>query len=514
MKKNNFYITTPLYYINDQAHLGTAYTTIMADVLNRYHQFFGKNTFFLTGTDEHGQKCQQAAQNKKIPIQDYCDDMSQNFKSKWKQLNIQYDLFFRTSFHGHKKAVQQILQKLYEAGDIYSNTYEGWYCVSDEIFYTQKDLVDGKSPSGKKLVPLKEKAWFFKMSKYQKQLQKHLDDHPDFIQPVQKQNEIQGFLKQDLQDLCISRPKARVSWGIELPFDSSCVTYVWFDALCNYITGIGYLTDPKKFHDFWETGQQVHLIGKDILIPHAIYWPCILMSLSLPLPNQLLVHGWILNSDQEKMSKSQGDKLDPLKLLDTFAVDEFRWFVSKDIPFDRDVHVSPSFMKQKINESLSDGLGNIFSRLSRLIDTHFDGYLEPVLYTQQFEIDHDKEKQLKILTLQTCEKFQKHLYDLKLAQALELISFLLVQLNKYLEQTAPWTCIKNKDFKEAKIILYTSLEILRICSILLHPVMPNKMTKLLSALGEQALFKNISWGHFDFKKQIKHPEPLFPKIKD
>ena len=509
--KKGFYITSPLYYVNDLPHLGTAYTTIIADILNRYHRFFGKETFFLTGTDEHGQKCQQSAQQRNLSPQDHCNQMSACFEQTWQKLGIQYDFFFRTSFDWHKKAVQQILQKLYEKGDIYPSHYKGWYCVSEEIFYTEKDLKDGKSPSGKEVIPLEEKAWFFKMSKYQERLKKYMDDQPHFIRPAHRQNETKGFLKKPLQDLCISRPKERVSWGVELPFDKNCVAYVWLDALCNYITGAGYLRDEESFAKYWHDARTVHLIGKDILMTHAVYWPCLLMALELPLPQTLFAHGWLLNKDHEKMSKSKGEKLDPLELSQLFGLDGLRWFLARDIPLGKDLFISKTLMKNRINEDLADNFGNIFSRVSRLAEKHFEGLVPKPSDSQNS--DSGKAHHLRVLTEKITQSFPQHVENFELSQALEKVSQLLRELNRYLEQTTPWKLVKT-DKAEAACVLYTVFETLRICAILTYPVMPAKMKEFLLELGEEPLFKNRKWACFSFPKPVHSLKPLFPKIED
>ena len=410
----------------------------------------------------------------------------------------------------HTQIVQSVLQKLKDQGDIYSADYKGWYCVSEETFYTEKDLVDGKSPSGREVIPLEEKAWFFRMSKYQGPLQKHLESYPNFIYPSYRQNEIKGFLKKPLWDLCISRPKKRVSWGIELPFDKSCVAYVWVDALLNYITGVGYggasLEDKSDFEKWWKQAGGIHLIGKDILMTHAVYWPCLLMALDLSLPKKILVHGWLLNKDSEKMSKSKGDKLDPIELSQSLGVCELRYFLARGIALGKDSYVSKSLMTKRINEDLADNLGNIFSRISRLIEKHFEGHI-PKVY------EKEKDNHLKHLTEKTCKSFKEQMENFELSQALTSLSDLLGEVNRYLEQKAPWKLVKT-DKMEAGIVLYNSLEVLRICAILLAPVMPQKMEQLLSKLGEEIDFRHIQWGRQPLKKLLKHSQPLFPKIKD
>ena len=501
-----FYISTPLYYVNDKPHLGTAYTSLIADILNRCQKLFGRSSFFITGTDEHGQKCEQTAVRKGLTPQRYCDQMSPQFEQTWKALNIEYDVFFRTSFDYHCQAVQTALQNLYNKGEIYSSNYKGWYCVSEEIFYTEKDLVNGKSPTGKEVTALEEKAWFFKMSKYQKALQEHLDSHSQFIRPKERQNEIKGFLKQPLQDLCISRPKKRVSWGVELPFDKECVAYVWVDALLNYITGAGYLNREEDFKKNWLSAETSHLIGKDILMTHAVYWPCLLMALELPLPQTIFAHGWLLNKKDEKMSKSQGDKLDPLELSQLLGLEELRWFLAKEVVLGKDSAISIGLMAQKINEDLADNLGNIFSRVSRLIEKNFEGQIPSYK-----EASYRENSLLKRLTEEKRQTFKNQIDNFELSQALGALSALLVEVNKYLEQTAPWKLVKT-DKQKAGLVLYDCLEVLRICGILLFPVMPKKMEQLLSALGESVKFENTEWGRLPLGKNLKHSKALFPKI--
>ncbi len=525
-----FYITTPLYYVNDRPHLGTAYTSIIADILNRYHRLFGRETFFLTGTDEHGQKCEQAARERGLSPQQHCDQMRSRFQQVWEKLNIGYSpvggkdrSFFYTSHRypggdgrlDHAKIVQNALQSLKDKGDIYPANYKGWYCVSEEIFYMKKDLVNGQSPSGKEVIPLEEKAWFFKMSKYQKALQKHLEENKSFIRPSYRQNEIKSFLKEPLQDLCVSRPKKRVSWGIELPFDASCVVYVWVDALLNYITGAGYGSkerpDQIHFEKYWRQTGPAHLIGKDILMTHAVYWPCLLMALDLPLPKAIFAHGWLLNKSSEKMSKSQGDKLDPVELSDILGVGGLRCFLAKEIILGRDSAVSKDLMIQRVNEDLSDNLGNIYSRVSRLLEKYFDGRAP-----QPADLRAEEgENHLKHLAERACGNLKGQIENFELSQALSAIFDLLKEVNKYLERTAPWTAVKT-DKEKAGRALYHALEVLRICAILLSPVLPEKMSRLLSDLGEKSgdslRLESAQWGSFPFNKSIQHPKPLFPKI--
>ena len=512
-----FYITSPLYYVNDRPHLGTAYTTILVDIFNRYHQLFGEDTFFLTGTDEHGQKCQQAAESRGLSPKKHCDEMSENFKQAWEALNIKYDLFFRTTHRynknlhkvDHTGVVQEALQKLKDQGDIYKDVYQGWYSVSEEIFYTEKELVDGKSPSGKEVIPIKEENYFFKMSRYQERLQKHLEENPDFIYPSVRQNELKGFLKKPLQDLCISRPKKRISWGVELPFDSDYVAYVWVDALLNYITGVGYGgegEDKSSFEKWWMQTGAVHFIGKDILITHGIYWTCLLMALDLPLPKTVVAHGWLLNKSQEKMSKSKGDVLDPLKLSQSLGVSALRYVLSREVILGNDAFISREMIVQRIHQDLSDNPGNILSRLSRLTEKHFDGKVPSPLESEKDFFG------LKNLSEETALYVRENVEGFRLSQALEKVNVLWAEINRVLERTAPWKQVKQ-DKQGAGNVIYSALEALRISAILVSPVMPDKMNHLLSILGNEKVFwKDVEWGGLIPGQPLTHGEPLFPKM--
>ena len=525
-KPSRFYITTPIYYVNDSPHLGTAYTSIISDIFNRYHRLFGEETFFLTGLDEHGQKSQQAAEALGKHPQEHCDEMSRIYQKTWKALNIKYDLFFRTTHRydksSHKKnhtdAVQKVLQRLKNQGDIYEGLYKGWYSVSEEIFYKEKELVDGKSPSGREVIPIEEKNYFFRMSKYQERLQKYLESHPSFILPSWRQNELKGFLKKPLQDLCISRPKKRVSWGVEIPFDSDYVAYVWVDALLNYITGVGFGGEEKEdiqaFKKWWIQAGAVHFIGKDILTTHGVYWPCLLMALDLPLPKTIFAHGWLLNKEQKKMSKSKGDVLNPLELAEQLGVDELRYFLARDIPLGKDAAISKEIMKQRINQDLSYSVGNILSRLSHLVERHFNSCIpsETPFTKKPTSTDRQQlQKQLTCITEKLLTHFENQIENFQLSQALENTQNLLTEVNIYLEKTAPWKMIKTNK-QEAGVVIYTSLEVLRICGILLTPVMPEKMNLLLDTLSSKASFENLKWGGLKEGQPVKIIPPLFPKL--
>lgn len=528
---SRFYITTPIYYVNAQPHLGTAYTSILSDIFSRYHRFFGKETFFLTGVDEHGQKCQQAAKRRGLDPQRHCDEMSLQYQKAWKALNIQYDLFFRTTHRynkkfqrgDHTKAVQQALQKLKDQGDIYKDVYEGWYSVSEEIFYAKKDLVEGKSPLGKEVIPIKEENYFFRMSHCQKRLERHLEENPDFIYPSFRQNELKGFLKKPLQDLCVSRSKKRVSWGIELPFDSHYVAYVWVDALLNYISGVGFgggvREDRDSFKKWWMDTGAVHFIGKDILITHGIYWPSLLMALGLPLPKTIVAHGWLLNKEREKMSKSEGDILNPLDMAECFGVDGLRYFLAREIPIGKDAAVLKELIKKRINQDLTCSVGNILSRLTHLLQKRFRGRVPKGaghLTDSGTEEGHLRKKLIERIG-KLCDEFKNRIESFQLSEALGDLQDVLKEVNVYLEKTTPWKLPFNQE-KKVGFVLYASMEALRICGTLLFPVMPEKMSLLLKSLrGEDFLFKDptssdLKWGGIKEGEILKAAPPLFPRL--
>ncbi|MEC8023144.1 MAG: methionine--tRNA ligase, partial [Myxococcota bacterium] len=349
------YFTTPIYYVNDRPHIGHAYTTILADSLARWSKLAGHDTFFLTGTDEHGRKVQLAAEKRGVSPQVHVDEMHRSFKELWPTLYVENNRFIRTTEPGHREVVQAALQQLYDAGLIYAKEYGGWYSVSEERFWTEKDLVDGKCPlSGNSVEWIEEKNYFFKMSNYQEPLLKHIEENPDFIRPNHRKNEVLGFLRQPLEDLCISRPKNRLSWGIEIPFDTDYVTYVWFDALLNYLTGIGYHPDPEHAEQDWQQwwSESLHLLGKDILTTHCVYWTTMLLALDIPLPKGLVAHGWWL-IDGSKMSKSKGNVVNPMSLKDTYGVEVFRYYLARDMSVGSDANFSEFGLVTRNNSELA-----------------------------------------------------------------------------------------------------------------------------------------------------------------
>ena len=371
-----FFITTPIYYVNDNPHIGHAYTTILCDVLARYHRIFGHKVFFLTGTDEHGQKIAKSASKKNLPPKQHADNMVINFQNIWKELEIKEDFFIRTTMDFHKESVQKALTELWDKKEIYQKSYEGWYSESEEVFYPEKDLIDGKTPMGHSVELIKEENYFFKMSKYQDKLIDHIRSNPKFIMPEYRKNEILSFLKKPLGDLSISRPKSRLTWGIEVPFDTSHVTYVWFDALLNYATAVGYKNNrSNEFEKIWP--EVMHVIGKDILMTHAVYWPTMLMALELPLPKTIFAHGWWLTDDDEKMSKSKGKVVSPLDLKNTIGVNGLRYFLLRGMNLGQDAKFSYDLAVNKVNTELANNLGNLLSRVTKLIHKHFKGQILP-----------------------------------------------------------------------------------------------------------------------------------------
>ena len=493
----SFYITTPIYYVNDIPHIGHAYTTILADVLSRYQKQLGNDSFFLTGLDEHGQKVQDAATKRGIDPTDHCDEMSKRFTSLWERLHISNDDFIRTTENRHKNVVKEILKIVYNAGDIYEDEYEGLYSVSEERFITEKEADTGQFRDIKKL---KEKNYFFRMSKYQKALIAHINSNPKFIQPDHRKNEILGFLKQPLNDLCISRPKSRLSWGIELPFDSGYVTYVWFDALINYITAPGFLDDNISFDKYWPAN--MHLIGKDILTTHAVYWPTMLMSAGIELPKTIFAHGWWLMGD-EKMSKSSGNVINPMDLIDDYGVDPVRYYLMREMVLGQDANFTLKSFVNRYNSDLANDFGNLLSRISTLINKNYDGYIPKVSSLG------DEEKRLKSISIELVKKFDNNMLRMSINEAIEETLQFVRNINRYFEHMAPWKLVKE-DLKSAGTVLYTGAEALRICAVLLSPIMPQRIQILLSVLNTESVDRN--WGGLKSGTRLGEHKPLFPRI--
>ena len=493
-----FYITTPIYYVNDKPHIGHAYTTILADVVARHHRNSGKDVFFLTGLDEHGQKVQQAAEKRGVDPKKHCDEMAPRFLELWKRLHIQYDDFIRTTEKRHTDTVKKILQNVYDKGDIYEDSYEGLYSVSEERFITEKEAESGHYRDIKKL---KEKNYFFKMSRYQEKLIEHIEQNPMFIQPAHRKNEVLGFLKSPLSDLCISRPKSRLNWGIELPFDSKYVTYVWFDALINYVSALGLNSEEEKYKSFWPVN--FHLIGKDILTTHAVYWPTMLMSAEIKLPRSIFAHGWWM-SDQSKMSKSLGNVIDPLELIKSYGVDPVRFYLMKEMVLGQDSNFSMDSFIKCYNSDLANDFGNLLSRVSNLVNKFYNGSL-----VEGEDLSEDG-LAIKKNAKETINEVSMLMDEMKINDAIETVLQFVRNVNKFLELTAPWKVVKT-DLKRAGRILFTAAESLRVIALLFSPIMPNRAKSVLSILNSKD--KAVYWGGLEVNGKIKTHEPLFPRIE-
>ena len=509
--EKNFYITTPIYYVNDVPHIGHAYTTVAADILARFKRLEGYQVFFLTGTDEHGQKVERSAQERGVDPKAHCDEMVKRFQSLWKSLAISNSDFIRTTETRHKRVVQNILQDLYDRGEIYQDNYEGWYCVPDERFWTEKDLIDGKCPDClRPVIEISEKNYFFRMSKYQSWLIEQIEKNDRFILPPSRRNEILGFLRTPLEDLCISRPKKRLNWGIEIPFDTEYVTYVWFDALINYVSGIGYGSEGNQFSDFWP--EAVHLIGKDILTTHTVYWPTMLKAIGLTPPKMVFAHGW-WTVEGKKMSKSLQNVVEPNRLIDTYGVDAVRYFLMREVPFGTDGDFSHAAMIHRINSDLANDLGNLLSRTLSMIVKYFDGLIPTPSCLK--EVDQG----LQEVSEKVFPQLSKQMDDLTFNRALVSIWEIINATNKYVDETAPWSLAKEeKDRPRLATVLYEALEALRIIAFLLAAFMPSTSEKMWSQLGieenlwEQNLKENGKWGGLKPGRKVTKPIPLFPRI--
>jgi methionyl-tRNA synthetase len=504
----SFYITTPIYYVNASPHIGHAYTTIVADVLARYHRMAGENTFFVTGTDEHGDKIAEAAQKAGVTPQEYADKISAQFRSLCPELSITNDYFIRTTDSNHIETVRYILQKVYDSGDIYFGSYEGHYCVGCERFYMEKELIEGKCPDHQtKPEYRKESNYFFRMSKYQDWLINHIKEHPDFIRPERYKNEALAFLRDPLEDLCISRPKTRLQWGITLPFDENYVTYVWFDALINYVTALDY-PDGEKFKTFWPVAE--HLIAKDILKPHGIYWPTMLKAAGIEPYRHLNVHGY-WNSDQNKMSKSLGNVVRPLDLKDKYGLDAFRYFLLRDMVFGLDSNFSEEAFVQRLNSDLANDLGNLVSRTITMAVKYCDGKV-PEINPQK------KDSALQEAALKAVGEVESSFNDMSLHKALIAIWEFINVTNKYIVENEPWTLGKDPANKEKlTAIMYNLLAALRAIAILLTPFMPQTSEKILRQIGvDESQKMDLSVIRKDDALTAGSPltrgESLFPRI--
>lgn len=510
MSDKTYYITTPIYYPSDNLHIGHAYTTVAADTLARYKRMRGYDVFFLTGSDEHGQKIERKAKSEGMTPIEYVDGIVANFKHLWKKLLITNDDFIRTSEERHIKVVQHIFKKIYDKGDIYKSEYEGWYCTPCETFWTDRQLDEGKCPDcGREVELLKEESYFFRMSKYADQLLQYIEQNPDFIQPQARRNEMINFIKQGLEDLCVSR--TTFNWGIPVPIDESHVIYVWFDALTNYISAIGYLDDPEKFNRYWPA--DLHLVGKDIVRFHTIIWPIILLAAEIPLPKQVFGHGWML-LEGGKMSKSKGNVVDPLVLIDKYGVDAVRYFLLREMPYGNDGSYSEDALIHRINMDLANDLGNLLSRTTAMINKFCDGKIpkpgEPA----------EEDQELIQLAEKTPGAVEQLLEEMQLANSLARIWDLVNKANKYIEDMAPWNLAKNLETRSRlNTVMYNLVETIRIVTVLCTPYMPTLPKKVFDQLGisdskELHTWDSAKqWGSMPDGVTINRGEPIFPRIQ-
>ncbi len=518
--KESFYITTPIYYVNDIPHLGTAYCTVAADVLARFERLMGKDVHFLTGTDEHGEKIQEAAAKLGKSPQEFTDQVAETFRSTWKKMGITFDDFIRTTEERHKKVVIHLIKKAMSQGDIYLGNYEGWYCVPDESFWTDSQLVNGKCPNcGRDVKKIKEENYFFKVSKFTGQLLNHIEANPTFILPESKKNEVVAFIKEGVRDVSVSRTS--FNWGIPFPSDAEAksshhVIYVWFDALINYVSALSPLDKPETFKKYWGTEsapRTIHLLGKDILRFHAVYWPCFLLSVGLPLPKRIFATGW-WTIEGQKMSKSLGNTVEPLAFTAQYGQDAFRLFLFREFPMGQDGDFNIKNFKERSNADLANNLGNLVSRSFNLIQKNLEGIIQAPLSNSEIQTTID--------TAATQFNFNA-METFSYNEVLKSIFAILLGMNKYIDTKAPWTLAKDPAKKEElKSVLYSVAEGLRIASLFLWPFIPYTCEEIQNRLGQSSLqdvltdkisFQEaVKWGSMK-EATIKMGGPLFPRLQ-
>ena len=512
MSKKPFYITTPIFYPSDKLHIGHAYCTSVADTIARYKRLMDYDVLFLTGSDEHGQKIERKAKENGITPIAYVDKIVASFQQLWQKLNISNDDFIRTTEERHRKVVQAIFQKIYDQGDIYKSAYEGWYCTPCETFWMERQLVDGKCPDCKRPVEVvKEESYFFRMGKYQDRLLAFIMDHPDFIQPLTRRNEMINFIKGGLEDLCVSR--TTFDWGIPVPFDPKHIVYVWFDALVNYITAAGYLDDRQKYEKFWPA--DLHLVGKEIVRFHSIIWPTILMALGEPLPKQVYGHGWLI-VEGDKMSKSKGNVVDPLALIEEFGPDAIRYFLLREINLGLDGNFSRQALINRINADLANDLGNLLHRTLTMIGRFNGGVIHAL--ADKAAVDEE----LVVLCSETVASYQESMDKLDITTALKTVWILISRTNKYIDETAPWALAKQSEQAgRLDTVLYNLAETLRIVAILLSPAMPATAEKIWNQLGIATKLSDVRlsdgaavFGGLVVGTKVNKPEQIFPRIDE
>ena len=506
--KKSYYVTTPIYYPSADFHIGHCYTTIIADAIARYKRCSGFDVFYLTGTDEHGEKIQKKALEAGVSPQEYVDKIVSNAKDLWKSLNISYDKFIRTTDKEHVECVQEIFKKLYDKGDIYKGEYKGLYCTPCESFWTNTQLVDGKCPDcGRDVNEVSEEAYFFKLSKYQDRLVKYYDEHPDFIEPESRKNEmINNFIKPGLEDLCVSRTS--FDWGIPVTFDDKHVVYVWLDALSNYISALGYLSeDDSKFKKYWPA--DLHIVGKEIVRFHTIVWPIMLIALDLPLPKKVFGHGWLV-IDGGKISKSLGNYKDPREYIGLYGVDAVRYFVLREVPFGNDGVFSEEALINRTNGDLANVLGNLVNRTIGMINKYFDGVVTDT------GVSEDVDKELIDLVMSTKDIVDNKMDDLRIADALDVIFDIFRRCNKYIDETMPWVLAKDENKSDRlNQVLYNLIESIRIGTVLLQPYLPDACNSIFEQINSNDIgFDTLDrFGYYKSGNKVGKAVVLFKRIE-